>query len=97
MAFLFAKPLTPAEQLKKHKREIDRAIRDLERERSRSRDLERRLGERERERECRPIAVRGAPRSPVQLSDAPTSKQEGRCAAGGGSSPPWQSPQSQPA
>lgn len=34
MAFLFAKPLTPAEQLKKHKREIDRAIRDLERERT---------------------------------------------------------------
>ena len=34
MAFLFAAPLSPAEQLKKHKREIDRAIRDLERERS---------------------------------------------------------------
>ena len=34
MAFLFAKPLSPAEQLKKHKREIDRAIRDLERERT---------------------------------------------------------------
>lgn len=34
MAFLFAKPLTPADQLKKHKREIDRAIRDLERERT---------------------------------------------------------------
>ena len=34
MAFLFAKPVTAAEQLKKHKREIDRAIRDLERERS---------------------------------------------------------------
>ena len=34
MAFLFSKPLTPAEQLRKHKREIDRAIRDLERERN---------------------------------------------------------------
>ena len=34
MAFLFSKPLTPAEQLKKHKREIDRAVRDLERERN---------------------------------------------------------------
>lgn len=34
MAFLFAKPETPAEQLRKHKRGIDRAIRDLERERN---------------------------------------------------------------
>jgi len=34
MAFLFKKPMTPAEQLRKHKREIDRAIRDLDRERT---------------------------------------------------------------
>ena len=34
MAFLFSKPLSPAEQLRKHKREIDRAVRDLERERN---------------------------------------------------------------
>eukprot|EP01050_Picozoa_sp_SAG11_P026813 SAG11_NODE_6557_length_1289_cov_1.422689_1_plen_60_part_00 len=43
MAFLFQKALTPAEQLRKHKREIDRAIRDLDRERTKLQTQEKKI------------------------------------------------------
>jgi charged multivesicular body protein 2A len=43
MAFLFKAPLTPAQQLRTHKRGIDRAIRDLERERTKLQQQEKKI------------------------------------------------------
>eukprot|EP01047_Picozoa_sp_COSAG01_P047205 COSAG01_NODE_4489_length_4981_cov_1.951454_1_plen_67_part_00 len=62
MAFLFSKPLSPAEQLRKHKREIDRAVRDLERERNKLQMQEKKIIAEIRKAAQNNQQVRAAPR-----------------------------------